>query len=894
MDICYQKKKQFIFTEACPEKKLRALAASPETKLLTDCCRLALRYAEEDPATMPEWFSKRFMKFCREMTKDKGQTFLKKTNQQKLLLFADYEKGEHPFINFCARGYDESEVKDKNTGKMKRGPWRKQKYVHLSGLVAIDIDHVENPMAVFERWQKEVDFKALKIYLIYVTPRGNGLRVVFRCELSRGNLIDNQMWMCEKLGVEPDASCKDASRGFFLTSTENFLYDDLKQMYADEADEAFIQKYEPEYRAGRSGASPNPHSRAELAYPLPFQKEGAIGSGGDCLLGSGPQAKSQATSLLGQTPASSQTAAEDRGRLCFKGIPYSWIIDEWWKRNGGVPQEGERNVKLYQLAVNLRAICDNNKALLLQVMPRLGLDEQEMQSIVESACKEPPKGFSKALREIVGASPEASPNPLQREGAIGSEAEFPLPLEGDRGRLWDWGEQIDALSEDFPIIRDICKGLKKNQYPAALFVAGGFLMTLMTRCTYRFYHRPEELRRLNNSTLIIGDPASGKSFATRLYKLLTGPIVAADKIGKDAINAYREQMRTKGANKEKPKKPKVVVRIHPARTSNAQFIQDMVNSVEEVDGQPMQLHMLTFDTELDNTVTVQKGGSWIDKQSLELKAFHNEEDGQAYSNNDSILQDFYVTWNFIYTGTPIALKKKVNEHNFGSGLATRLTCIPLPATNFEMMAREATVDYESDNRLKEWAEKLDRMKGELTVQKLVDELYEWTSRRMADAKENDSKADEMLLKRCAYHGLNFAAPFIVMRHWDKMHQEGNYWCGAFETDDVDWKLAELIVNIQYACQRHYFGAMAEAYFDNKNREASVNVQRRQKTLEGFARLPEEFTAEDVMRCFSLNSESAARTKIVRLTADNLVQKARDIKDNGTTKSVYKKTGAIIL
>ena len=91
---------------------------------------------------------------------------------------------------------------------------------------------------------------------------------------------------------------------------------------------------------------------------------------------------------------------------------------------------------------------------------------------------------------------------------------------------------------------------------------------------------------------------------------------------------------------------------------------------------------------------------------------------------------------------------------------------------------------------------------------------------MADAKENDSKADEMLLKRCAYHGLNFAAPFIVMRHWDKMHQEGNYWCGAFETDEVDWKLAELIVNIQYACQRHYFGAMAENYFDNKNRDAS--------------------------------------------------------------------------
>ena len=155
-------------------------------------------------------------------------------------------------------------------------------------------------------------------------------------------------------------------------------------------------------------------------------------------------------------------------------------------------------------------------------------------------------------------------------------------------------------------------------------------MTLMTRCTYRFYHRPEELRRLNNSTLIIGDPASGKSFATRLYKLLTQPIVEADQVGKDAINAYREQMRTKGANKEKPKKPKVIVRIHPARTSNAQFIQDMVNSVEEVDGKKMQLHMLTFDTELDNTVTVQKGGSWIDKQSFHLHGYAHrpEEEGE--------------------------------------------------------------------------------------------------------------------------------------------------------------------------------------------------------------------------------------------------------------------------
>ena len=842
MRICYQKKKQIIYSEACPEKVLRALAASRETKLLTDCCRLALQYAEEDPAMMPEWFSKRFMKFCRDMTKEMGQRFLNKTNQQKLLLFADYEKGEHPFINFCASGYDESDVKDKKTGKMKKGPWRKQKYVHLSGLVAIDIDHVDDPKAIFERWQKEIDFKALKIYLIYITPRGSGLRVVFRCDVSRGNLIDNQMWMCEKLGVEPDGSCKDASRGYFLTSADNFLYDDLKQMYDDEADEAFISKYEPEYRAGNSGGSKTGTQAVKTA--------------------------GQGTAVVGSVDAGAVP-------LTFKGKPYAEIIDEWWKRNGGVPQEGERNVKLYQLAVNLRAICDNNKALLLQVMPRLGLDEQELQNIVESACKETPKGISKPMREIIGMNTSVA----KADDEMASW-------------LWIWGEQMETLMGEFPLLKDICKGLKRNQYPAALFVAGGLMMTLMTRCTYRFYHRPEELRRLNNSTLIIGDPACGKSFATRLYKLLTAPIVAADKIGKDAINAYREQMRTKGANKEKPKKPKVVVRIHPARTSNAQFIQDMVNATEEVDGQPMQLHMLTFDTELDNTLTLQKGGAYIDKQALQLKAFHNEEDGQAYSNNDSIMQDFFVVWNYIYTGTPNALKKLVNEQNFGSGLATRLTCIPLPGTNFEMMDRESHVDFESDNRIKDWAEKLDKMKGELTVQKIVNELYDWTARRMMDAKENDSKADEMLLKRCAYHGLNFSAPFIVMRHWDQIHQDGEFWCGEFETDETDWRLAELIVNIQYACQRFFFGAMAETYFENKLRDANINLRRSQKTIDGFNRLPDEFTTEDVMRCFNLQTESAVWVKISRFQKDRLIEKEDKVVINGKTKVKYRKIGAM--
>ena len=760
--------------------------------------------------------------------------------------------------------FDETESK---AGKL--GAWRKQSATRLTGLVVMDIDHVENPREVFESWHLATDGRTKRtgILLVYVTPSGKGLKVVFKADVAKGNLIDNQHAMASELGnVTIDESGKDSSRMSYICKESDILFID-KELFTYENKE-FCEKYDAEYREGHSMATDIRTNRTESAEKV-------------------------------------VKSCSPLQEIKWRGYDIQSIINQRYADKLPCKDDSNRHAESLKLATDLLLMLDGDKAQVQRIVESqpwvqeiIEERNENVAQTVESAAscmaqKEkkyasslPSKAMLTAIQETTGRSYVEITKAQTQKAIVTSEADI-------NRWLWEWGAQIEALSEDYPIIKDITKGLKKNQYPAALFVAGGLLMTLMTRCTYRFYHRPEELRRLNNSTLIIGDPASGKSFATRLFKLLASPIVAADKVGKEAINAYREQMRTKGANKEKPKKPKVIVRIHPARTSNAQFIQDMVNAKEEVDGEPMQLHMLTFDTELDNTLSLQKGGAYIDKQALQLKAFHNEEDGQAYSNVDSVFQEFYVIWNYIYTGTPIALKKLVNEQNFGSGLATRLTCIPLPATDFEMMSRERLVDLDSDNRLKDWAEKLDRTKGELSVQKIVDELYDWTERRMEDAKENESKADEMLLKRCAYHGLNFSAPFIVMRHWDKMHQEGDYWCGAFETDEVDWRLAELIVNIQYACQRHYFGAMAETYFENKNRDASVNVRRNQKTIECFNRLPEEFTIEDVMRCFSLSIESA-RVRANRLVADNVAVKVGQFKKNGSSKSKYRKTGRIMI
>ena len=886
MGFCYQQNTHFSQATKCGREEFWESVRNTSNQWKIDSRRDILDVVERhDENGIKRWLKntdyQQFLAKKRGLKKlSARQKFFEKSDEDRLLAFAQELKDNLTAFIFSCYEFDQTET---SKGKLFRH--RRLADCHLNGLVMLDIDHVENPLTVFEALKANEELMA-RTALAHITSSKKGIRIVFTAVLKDGNLADQQIVFAQALSYKADQSCIDATRNSFAPKEEDILYINEELLF-DYYDKEFDREYTPMYRDKKT---------QPLYHQFPTDG-GAAGVDSD-------KTAATAHSQDEQGTGNDSQVVDESVPLKWRGYDVQSIIDARYADKLPCEADSNRHNESLKLATDLLLMLDSDKQQVQRIVESQSWvkeiiearDEnvaQTIQSAAECVAQKEKKYASslpsKAMQEAIQNATVKTFMEITK-----AQTQKTVTLKDDEmsQMLWDWGAQIEAMFDDYPILKDICKGLKRNQYPAALIVAGAFEMTLMTRCTYRFYHRPEELRRLNSSALIIGDPASGKSFATRLFKLLAAPIVAADKVGRDAINAYREQMRTKGANKEKPKKPKVVVRMHPARTSNAQFIQDMVNAVETVDGEEMHLHMLTFDTELDNTLSVQKGGSWIDKMSLELKAFHNEEDGQAYSNMDSILQDFNVYWNYVYTGTPIALKKKVNESNFGSGLATRLTCIPLPATNFEMMSRESTVDYESDARIKAWAEKLDRMKGELTVQKIVDELYDWTARRMMDAAENNSKADEMLLKRCAYHGLNYAAPFIVMRHWDKIKQDGDYWCGEFETDEIDWRLTELIVNMQFACQRHYFGAMAEAYFDNKLKDASVNVQRRQKTFEAFARLPEEFTNEDVMRCFNLSSESSARSKTSRLLRDHLIVKVRE--EKGATKALFSKTGTIIL
>ena len=522
----------------------------------------------------------------------------------------------------------------------------------------------------------------------------------------------------------------------------------------------------------------------------------------------------------------------------------------------------------------LSVICDNNPQLLSTIMQGLpyvqslieerGLQEVEraMTYITENSTYIYPSAELKRALKVAGVKePE--------KGSNESLAQLPLA---------EWADKIEALMPYYPCLREICVGLPREVWPAALFVGAAFFGTLMTRCTYRYWFKPNEKKRLNYCVLIIGDPASGKSFAVRLDRLILAPIKNQSSKASDAVNKYKRETiarstSTKAQEQDALQKPTEIDRYMIPRTANGVFIENMVNAKEIVNGEEMNLHMVTFDSELTNSTKMQKGGSWIDKTAMELKAFHNEEDGQKYANEKSYSGFFNVYWNYVYTGTPDSLTEKVNARTFGSGLATRLATIPMPEPTFDLESLMVQADdcTEADITISEWADKLNSRYGELPLDKLSQCTYDWTANRMKIAEfNNKDKADLMLIKRVGYYGMNIPAPFIDMRHWEEREQNGTY-----EVDDIDVSFCQLVLDIQYRCQHHFYGGLAYNYYDNQARDKAANYTcHTSRFAQCFKLLPEKFSRQQFAKTFGLANADSCGKQIDGLIKEGAIKRLK--------------------
>ena len=767
----------------------------------------------------------------------------------------DAKKKSLPFVIFIAT-YDEwdKEFENKETGEKttKRGAWRSQEHCRLNGLCVIDFDHVEGEVRKVwdEAYAKLSDEDKQRILLAYVTPSGQGLKVVFIADPAIGNLIDNQKEFSLKLGLNPDESCKDASRGAFLTTSDDILLIDEERLYTYENEE-FGERYNALYRDGHSQGTRKADQITNTNLSNPTNDGVQDNSCNSC-----------------------NSCSEE-----YNGVPISKIIEAWME---GRNLTNHRHDTLVELTDHLRYLIGKNPTKITEVVMTLpwvqdlAAEGEDVAGTVSSIMgwrykQKKPEEVMEALRKSGATSPNPSQggengcgspsSPLGRSGEVDIYAAMPLD---------QWAEELKEMAQYYPCMKELFLNVHPHKLPAVLFSSAALFGTLMTRAWYHFWYEPEIVRRLNYSIFIIGDPGAGKNIVEKFYKKIADPMIQADQCLIDAVNRYKEgrterSTSTKAQKAEALKRPVVGIRVHPARTATGEFIRHMNAAVETIQGMPLHLHMFSFDAELDNVTKQNKGGDWKDREIMELKAFHNEEEGQMYANQESYTGMFNVYWNFIYTGTPYALHRKVNQRNFGTGMSTRLAVIPLPDKG--LAKRHQQVDPEANETLRDWAYRLDKVEGELPIEPLNDETYDWQSSHMEIAEFNGDKADRTLLKRIPYYGIGISLPFILMRHWEEWQEHR-----TLTMDDTDKRLCRLAMEIQYRCQQFFFGEMAFNYFADQNKEF-VQCRRSTRYDECFRKLPDEFKTQHVVECFGCGPTTASKI-VNRFLDDNVIEKVK--------------------
>ena len=737
------------------------------------------------------------------------------------------------------------------------GLWRVQSKGYLTGLAVLDADHVPDVETRIEEWLKRDDFKDLGIVWVFITPSGEGIKVVFKAREDWGNLQDNAYTLAEKLGVldYADGQTKNADHAHFIPKYDDIKFIDWKGLFTYE-NPAYEQKYGEAYRRGES--EPTQQRWQELERQRKEARKQTSGT-----------ATTQPTAVVvpqAETPVA--FSAEDEA--------FIKVLNEYY--GPSQPPHTKHDRMQTETSHWLCYYNDNDAKKAIAMAHRLDWVKDwnpnpgEVEDLCQSAAKKKLlTRYPKALKELMEkAGIDLSP----KQPTLSRDADPMADLPFDK-----WCDEIEALFDVFPCLREVCQPHPRRLWPFLLFVSAAMMGTCMTLTYYRFYANKTIRCRLNYIILGVGDPTSGKGTLDRLQEQLLAPIIEADMLADEATNSWKEMKGNAATNHDTKARDKIYNRMFGPRASNTEFIRSMINSKTMVDGEEMNNHLITVDSEKDNSINMSKSGGWQNRDIMVLKSFHNEFDSQHYSNNQSVSGRFRIFWNQIETCTPPTLKKLVNERNFNSGLDTRMGTIPMGKPDFKMMPLEDENDTfleVANETLKKWSYKLDQRRGELPLWPLVEHVHKWCDERRAIAEFNDKdQADWLLIKRVPYYGINVSAPYIDMRHWEEREKTGTY-----VIDDTDRRLCDLVLDIQYRTQHYWFYDLHRLYYDNQLRDAAQQRRRTNKFQECFRLLPDEFSTEKFAQVFGYANNRAGQKTLQRLEADKAIER--------TMRGQYKK------
>ena len=611
-----------------------------------------------------------------------------------------------------------------------------------SGLSMYDVDHINDPRGYWEQKRQELEARGVMRYVVlaHITPSTEGLRLFFIIPAGM-DLAEAQRWMSQQMGDENyDVSVKDYARSSFVVPEGYVLYLDEERLFGNE---------ELRMKNGELPASTNP--------PVGTH-HGA--SDDDAHANDTPQA---------DAPRCVPT---------FKGMPYSQIIQQWFKLAGGEPVPGERNDKLHRLASHLRYIADNDEALLLQVMPRYGLSEEEMKGLIHSACSAKWYSMPKMLNEALENEERRMKNGESTEDGENSS----------------FGGEADILHSSLPkrlpaLIKLLVSRTPDVYKPAVAHAVFPSLAAHLHKVRFRYIDNVEHEATLMN--VLMAGTGAGKDCISEPINRIMADIRRRDEDNLRREREWKNEVTSKGANKDKRQRPEgLIIQEIDADMTNPAFVMRMA----EADG-----HFLyTKLNEIDQFDALRGSGRGGQQFQIMCLAFDpGNRYGQTRVGVQSVTEKVTIRFNW-NAATTIQKGRRYFSKVLTDGPISRINFCTIPEREIGAdMPVYGTYDAAFDEELRPYIENLVKAQG------LIDcpQAY-----KLAKTLKEECADFARLSQSRVYENLSFRANVIAyLKACVLFVANGCRWDKTFE-EFVRWSL-----KYDLACKMEFFGdAIKEA------------------------------------------------------------------------------------
>ena len=729
-----------------------------------------------------------------------------------------------------------------------------------NGLVLIDIDGLEKPIEEYDRLLKaDWGFMSNSVLLVYTTPSGHGLRIVFK-GMEGMDYVENQRWFGEHFGVAIDEACKDFARCSFAVpySYIKFISDTLFTYDNGKIFETGSHRLASSGASGTDAGAGHPHGNTLSNHSS--HQGGAVVEHGQA---------SESVILK-------QLEKDEEGNYCYRGIPFKRIVEKFLECTGGKPVVGERNTRLHRLAINLRYILDNDPNAVAGVIAPFseGLSDDEVRAICRSACGNVQQPvFPRTLQKVLSQ--------LRAQGKGGGTA---APIQEDGIDYQRWNGEIAKIAFP-PSLAASLAGVPEDVKMGALLVTLPLLYTLLSRIAFKFYDG--QWYRLSGQTYVVGDAASGKSFMTQLNTAWLSPIRVADTAGREQIRKWKQLKVQKGQGKMDTPKPTPCIRIVPTQASIATILERMFYAVEKdvpsLDGLTTftrHLHIVTVETEIATLIRMLKS-NFAQFLDIMVKAFQDEKVGVDYQNQDSINAIFNAHWNVCFGGTWTSFWQLCRDVLNGHPL--RMMIFPMPDMRFEMLAKGGSSRSVAETScIKEMSFKLTnpKIQGNIIIQNLNNEMWKWCEKEARMAEELNDTIRDIVRRRAALIGLRAGIAFSIIENVDSFadiqpeSNKENEWYRPLKASKDAIRFAKMIADF---CAEVQYKVFAKPMLDKMNEVSRVGSVRRKTpvTDEFYESLPENFKVKDILTSFDMTE------KIIRQRLGRLKKSGRIIYDPKT-------------